>query len=1279
MTVKKYDIRLSEKRNQIRKRFASHRKLDDKFSKECTESKNDEEKSERNLKYFELYRFSTTGEKLLILFALFMATVSSLGIPYSLVYSGEFHTLLVERSTCNGTSTETSILKLFGGGKVLTNATKEENTSALKDDSLAFGIASLVGAIVEWILLAASVDIFNRIAVKQINRIRKQFLASLLRQDMSWYDTASDNNFTSKMTEELSKLKEGIGEKVAIFTNLAMSFVSTMILSFFFGWIVTIIIMICCPIIIISTILVDKIQSSLTEKELKSCCVASSVAEEVIGGIRTVHAFSGERKETERYNRLLVSAAKVGRRKGLYCGICAGTMWIIIYSCFAMAFFYTAKLAVSDGTNGLPVVVVTVLMGIILEAQSVGLAMPYLESFGAAKSAAKSIFSIIDRKTDIDPCSEDGLKPVELRGHIQYSNIYFKYPSRPKVKVLKGLSLSIKAGQTVALVGPSGCGKTTCLQLLQRFYDPEQGRVELDGLDVRKLNVGWLRSQIAVVGQEPVLFSTTIEENIRFGNPSITQEEIEEACKLAYCHDFICQLPDGYKTMVGEMGSKMSGGQKQRIAIARALVKNPKILLLDEATSALDQNNEKLVQEALEAARKGRTTIMVAHRLSTVRDADVIVFIKDGNVMEQGNHDKLMALKGYYYGMMSASERNVETSKPRLEKLSSAKEKQDIDVVEKDPGLEESLDETDEGKHSFRKFIRLNAPEWKYLLLGSVAGILQGALKVIFMIYFGEFIGFMSEINNDFEKKANMIVIVSAGIGILSGLANFIQTYTLNAAGTNLTSRLRQKAFKSIISQDIGYFDDQKNSVGALCSRLSGDCSNVQGATGSRLGIVIQSVSTLIIAIGVSLMLSWNLTLVTLVMLPFGLGSIMLESNYTEDSSEEERLATEKAAQLAVESVSNIRTINSLGQEKYALERYSKQIDLADEASKEKTRFRGIVFGFGDASHAIVFGISLFYGGLLVANGQMEFKNIIIISEALQLGTWLLGQACAYAPNFSDASLSMRRLLALFDRSPVRLSCPKQRNIGSCLNKFDINYTNVGFHYPSRKNNPILQGFNLRIPNGSTVALVGTSGCGKSTCIQLLLRYYDPTSGVLTLNETPTYAYQLETLRSQMALVSQEPVLFDRTIAENIAYGDNSRETIPMSEIIESAKKSNIHDFIANLPQGYDTPMSSKGSQLSCGQKQRIAIARAFIRNPKILILDEATSALDMQSEKLVQEALESASSGRTCVMIAQRLSTIRNADIICVLENGHITEQGTHDELMQLNGFYAELLSMQQ
>lgn len=465
-------------------------------------------------------------------------------------------------------------------------------------------------------------------------------------------------------------MKEGLNEKIAIFVFLIMTFVLAIIASFAYGWQLTLVVIACCPFIIISTALVAKIQSSLTEKELEAYAGAGAVAEEVLAGIRTVFAFSGERKEEERFGKLLVPAEVTGRKKGLYSGIGAGAMWFIIYCCYAIAMWYGVQLIVNErydeDRNYTPAVLVIILFGVIMGAQNLGFSSPHVEAFATAKAAGKSIFSIIDRKSNIDPLDVLGERPEVVVGDIEFDDIHFHYPARPDIAVLKGLSLKIRSGQTVAFVGPSGCGKSTTLQLMQRFYDPLQGMISLDGCDIKNLNVAWLRSQIGVVGQEPVLFATTIEENIRYGKPGCSMADIERAARTANCHDFIVKLPLGYKTLVGERGAQMSGGQKQRIAIARAIVRDPKILLLDEATSALDPSSEKRVQDALEAASRGRTTLVVSHRLSTITNADSIVFVKDGVVAEHGTHDELMAKAGLYYQLVKISQRTEDFKADKL-------------------------------------------------------------------------------------------------------------------------------------------------------------------------------------------------------------------------------------------------------------------------------------------------------------------------------------------------------------------------------------------------------------------------------------------------------------------------------------------------------------------------------------------------------------------------------------------------------------------------------------
>ncbi|XP_012063835.1 PREDICTED: multidrug resistance protein homolog 49-like [Atta cephalotes] len=1276
------------------------------MSSETKEEKEDKPASESSslvpVPYYKLFRFATWGELMLILLGLILGSFVGLSIPIAIIQYGEFSNMLLDRTKENDTTTLTVILPLFGGGKILyPNATYEERMNALYDDSVAFGASCASISAIMFVLCILMIDVLNIAASRQISRIRKIFLRAVLRQDMSWYDTNTSTNFASRINEDLEKMKDGMGEKLSIITYLITSFVSSVIISFVYGWLLTLVMLSCAPIIIITTAFVAKVQSSLSAKELTAYGQAGSVAEEVLASIRTVVAFNGEKKEVERYSEKLAPAEKSGIRRGMWSGIGGGVMWLIIYLSYALAFWYGVKLILDDRSNEdkeyTPAVLVIVFFGVLSGAQNMGLTSPHLEAFAMARGSAAAVFNVIDRVPSIDSLSTEGRRLDSVNGEIEFRNIAFRYPARKDVKVLQALNLKINRGETVALVGESGCGKSTCIQLIQRLYDPLDGQVLLDGVDVSTLNVQWLRSHIGVVGQEPVLFDTTIRENIRYGNDSITEEEMIKAAKEANAHDFICKLPEGYDSPVGERGSQMSGGQKQRIAIARALARNPAILLLDEATSALDVHSEAIVQRALDAAAKGRTTIIVSHRLSTITNVDRIVFIKDGIVIEEGTHDELMALKNHYYGLHSAhadaaakdkvSKVKTIASTPKM-KIKPPLNQQFSTLSAHSHRLslarssnEEELDEQEKPYDApMMRIFGLNKPEWPLNLIGCLAAATVGASFPAFAVLFGDIYGILNLPDAEKVMKETIFLsILFIVVGLITGIGTFLQMHMFGLAGVRMTTRIRKMAFSAMLKQDMGWYDEDKNSVGALCARLSSDAAAVQGATGTRIGSMLQAFSTLVIGISISMYYSWKMTLVAVVSIPLVLAAVFFEARVMGGQGMQEKKKMESATRVAVEAITNIRTVASLNKEEVFLKRYCVELDHVARAMRIRNRLRGLVYSCGQTMPMFSYAISLYYGGYLVAREGLSYEKVIKISEALIFGSWMLGQALAFAPNFNTAKISAGKIFKLLDRVPEITSPPGSE--GKDLDwKADglIQYSKINFNYPTRPEMPVLKGLDLIVKPGQMVALVGQSGCGKSTCIQLLQRLYDPISGILTLDRRDIASVSLATLRSQLGVVGQEPVLFDRTIAENIAYGDNSRQA-SMDEIIEAAKMSNIHSFVASLPLGYDTRLGSKGTQLSGGQKQRIAIARALLRNPRILLLDEATSALDTQSEQVVQAALDKAMQGRTCITIAHRLATIRNADVICVLDRGTVAEMGTHDDLMASGGLYAHLHALQQ
>nr|CAI9699411.1 unnamed protein product [Rangifer tarandus platyrhynchus] len=454
-----------------------------------------------------------------------------------------------------------------------------------------------------------------------------------------------------EMTTDVSKINEGIGDKIGMLFQAIATFFTSFIVGFTEGWKLTLVILAISPVVGLSAAIWAKILSSFTDKELLAYANAGAVAEEVLAAVRTVIAFGGQNKELERYNKNLEEAKRIGIKKAITANISMGAAFLLIYASYALAFWYGTSLVLSrEYSIGQ---VLMVFFSVLIGAFSIGQASPNIEAFANARGAAYEVFKIIDNKPSIDSYSKTGHKPDNIKGNLEFRNVHFHYPSRSEVKILKGLNLKVGSGQTVALVGNSGCGKSTTVQLMQRLYDPTEGMVSIDGQDIRTINVRYLREIIGVVSQEPVLFATTIAENIRYGREDVTMDEIQKAVKEANAYDFIMKLPNKFDTLVGERGAQLSGGQKQRIAIARALVRNPKILLLDEATSALDTESEAVVQEALDKAREGRTCIVIAHRLSTIQNADMIVVIENGRVRERGTHQQLLAQKGVYFTMVS--------------------------------------------------------------------------------------------------------------------------------------------------------------------------------------------------------------------------------------------------------------------------------------------------------------------------------------------------------------------------------------------------------------------------------------------------------------------------------------------------------------------------------------------------------------------------------------------------------------------------------------------------
>ncbi|CAF4162428.1 unnamed protein product, partial [Adineta steineri] len=764
-----------------------------------------------------------------------------------------------------------------------------------------------------------------------------------------------------------------------------------------------------------------------------------------------------------------------------------------------------------------------------------------------------------------------------------------------------------------------------------------------------------------------------------------TQAEIEEAARQANAHNFIMELPNKYETLVGERGVQLSGGQKQRIALARALVKQPTILLLDEATSALDNASEKIVQEALDRAYQGRTTIVIAHRLSTIQNADHIYVVDKGSVIEEGTHETLMAKEGGKYQEMIKNQQIDKVTGDEHETVGEVKVDEEIEQqtgersgLLSDKQVSDTNEESSTSGDEHAVFLRLlsmNKPEWFSLLVGSIASIINGVSVLLFAYLIAHTIHHFTDCDyNERRRKVFMFCLLLVLMGLLIWTFRYIQYTAFAISGSRLTERIRSKAFECLLRQEVAYFDRPENSTGAICARLFTDASAVQQMTGTRLGVICETLALICFGVLFGIFLSWQLTLIALfpflLLIPAMYLNVRLEMWLDGMCN----LIREQANMIAVEVINNMRTVKQLSVEAEMLNKYSNLIHQTDKLYQKYSLLSTIPYGLFWMLDAYTTAFLYWYALIRLEKNQFTIDDVIIIIAFVVFVMQAMRSIETMAQQIGSSLSAVTTFFNLFDRIPTIDNTSEE---GEHLANFrgEIEFDQVQFAYPTRPTVTVLNKFQLKIKSGQRVAFVGASGCGKSTTIHLLERFYDVGLGQLLFDGTDIRQLSIHWIRSQLGLVGQEPVLFNLTIAQNIAYG---LENIPEDDIIRAAMKANIHEFIQRLPLRYETKVGMKGSFLSGGEKQRIAIARVLLRRPKILLLDEATSALDSYNEQVVQQALEKAQTedpNRTSLIIAHRLSTIQSCDLICVIDNGHIIESGTHTELIQQRGAYYAML----
>ena len=1151
-------------------------------------------------------------------------------------------------------------------------------------------------------------------------KIREQYLAAILRQNIAFFDKLGAGEITTRITADTNLVQDGISEKVALTLTAVATFLTAFVISFVKYWKLTLILSSTVFAIVFTMGAGSTFIIKFNKQSLESYALGGTVAEEVVSSIRNATAFGTQDKLARQYDMHLKEAKKWGLKLKMALAVMIACMMGIIYLNYGLSFWQGSRYLVAGDMSLSDVL--TIMLSIMIGAFSLGNVAPNGQAFTTSVAAAAKIFGTIDRVSPLDPMSQDGEKLEKIEGTVEMRNVKHIYPSRAEVIVMKDVSLVVPAGKTTALVGASGSGKSTIVGLVERFYDPVGGSVYLDGHDISTLNLRWLRQHISLVSQEPTLFGTTIYGNIQHGligtqyehaDSEQQKELIINAARKANAHDFITSLPEGYETNVGERGFLLSGGQKQRIAIARAMVSDPKILLLDEATSALDTKSEGVVQAALDKAARGRTTIVIAHRLSTIKSADNIVVMSEGCIVEQGTHDELLEKKSAYYNLVEA-QRIVEEKEGQSASNDESLDENEAEIyktassgksgaLEHDPDDEKvgtKLDRTTTSKsissvllqnkakqpssqYSLWTLIKLvgafNRSEAWLMLIGLFWSVIAGGGNPTQAVFFAKSIVALSlppSMYGQLRHDANFWSLMFLMLAIVQILAWSCQGIAFAICSERLVHRARNQAFRAMLRQDIAFFDKEENSAGALTSFLSTETTHLAGMSGATLGTILVVTTTLVAALTVACAVGWKLALVCASTIPILLACGFLRFWMLARFQTRAKKAYEGSASYACEATAAIRTVASLTRENDVWEHYHQSLVDQGKVSLVSILKSSALYAASQSFMFLCIALGFWYGGTLIASHEFTMFQFFLCFSAVIFGAQSAGTIFSFAPDMGKAKHAASELKTLFDRKP-EIDCWSPD--GEKVNDIEgtIEFRDVHFRYPTRPEQPVLRGLNLTVKPGQYVALVGASGCGKSTTVALLERFYDPLSGGVFVDGKEISSLNVNDYRSFLALVSQEPTLYQGSIRENILLGAD-KDDVPEEEIVQACKDANIHDFILSLPDGFSTIVGSKGSMLSGGQKQRIAIARALLRNPRILLLDEATSALDSESEKVVQAALDAAALGRTTIAVAHRLSTIQKADMIYVFDQGKIVEHGTHNELLKVRGKYFELVNLQ-
>ena len=1019
---------------------------------------------------------------------------------------------------------------------------------------------------------------------------------------------------------------------------------------------------------------------------------------DAIQGLATLKIFG---RSTE-WGRMLADRASALSRstmKVLGINIASGGVSMLFMSLGAASVLAWGAIRVDQGMLELTPLMIVLFLGVEIFRPMRELNQLYHTGL-LGTSSAIGMFSLLDEQPEVldaadrAPTADNAVNTVAseatLEPRVDFAGVTFTY-ERGDRPALREVSFTVPAGSTLGIVGPSGAGKTTVTNLLLRFFDPQEGRILLGGHDVRDIPLDTLRRQVSIVAQDTYLFHGTVLENIRLARPDASDAEVLAAAQAANAHEFIPKLLSGYNTIIGERGQKLSGGQRQRLAIARAILKDAPILILDEATSHVDSGNEAVIQEALERLMQNRTTIVIAHRLSTVAGADQIIVLDQGACVERGSHRELMVHDGVYARLVAAQSRlptaaegepdgalspaatNGDTAEARVSVVSDASAEPASDIQADQDG--HFLRSTGHAKpiqpvalgawQTSSRLMRLIRPEWLEFAITVGSGLVKAGATIALGVASAMLAGRVATA----AGLGPMIPIVLA-LAVTVALFTWIEAWISHDMAYRILADMRIKLYSSLDRLAPAYMYSRRS--GDLTSVVTSDIETVESFFAHAAGPILVAIMVPLVALVFLLNMSW---LLALSLVPF-LILVALSPHYIGRHTDRlgNRLRTELGEVNAhmADSVQGLREVVVFSQDGRRLQEIHDKSDALTGLQVRYGKQLGFQQGAIEGLQAVGALVVLMLGAYLVGVGGLSAAALPVATMLALTCFTPVAEIARIVKELANAFGSGRRVFAVQDEpvpvddghgvSPTAAAAPALA--------FDDVWFNYGPGEPQA-----LTGVSFAVEAGQTVAIVGPSGAGKTTVAHLLMRFWDPQRGQITFGGNDLRDFTLDDLRSRISLVSQDIYLFNMSIRENLRLAQPAATD---EEIEEAARMASADEFIRTFPRGYDSVVGERGTSLSGGQRQRLAIARALLKQAPILILDEATSHLDTENEREVRAAIADLMRDRTTLVIAHRLSTVRDADNIIVLDEGQVAQQGTHETLVDSAGTYAQLVRVQ-